>query len=170
MKIFHRRWQPQILSHTLQTVPDETATVTAQRTTSTYASSHNVTPLVNTSADCPVLTERIVRQPCKVMTKWDDPHLRTAKGHLIIPLGRCTGRMEITEHCFTAKFIVLPMTACNDCLQCHSQGGLPRANSAIVDLGDGMILLRSQFLEPKEADDGTMPACPACNGVTLPQN
>lgn len=39
---------------------------------------------------------------------WSGPQIRTAGGHLITPLGRCTARIGIRGFSYVADFVVLP--------------------------------------------------------------
>lgn len=43
------------------------------------------------------------------MTEWDGPQVRTAGGHLITPLGRCTARVWIRDFTYVGDLVVLPM-------------------------------------------------------------
>lgn len=63
----------------------------------------------------PLITNYVERDhratATEIYEELDGPDLRTAEGHLITPLGGCTGGTEIAEHRFTVKFVVLLMCA-----------------------------------------------------------
>ncbi|KAM7309558.1 retropepsin-like aspartic protease [Ixodes scapularis] len=68
---------------------------------------HDASALVDTGADYSVLSGRLSRRLRKVTTPWDGPQIRTAGGHLITPVGRCTARVEIHGETCPVKFVVL---------------------------------------------------------------
>lgn len=67
-----------------------------------------VTALVDTGADYSVMCASLANRLRKVLTAWDGPHLVTAGGHLVSPIGRCTARLTIYTSTFVASFLVLP--------------------------------------------------------------
>lgn len=64
--------------------------------------------LVDTGADYSVVSYAITKDLKKVLTPWSGPKIRTAGGHLITPLGRCTARIGIQGATYVADFLVLP--------------------------------------------------------------
>lgn len=73
-----------------------------------------ITAPVDTAADYSVLGEEFVQPLRKVRKNCDGTELLTTGAHLITPLGRCTGRMDIAGHRFTVKLLVLPICSRND--------------------------------------------------------
>lgn len=70
--------------------------------------------------------------------------------------------MEIAEHRFTVKLLVLPICAHN---VIHEMGFLSE-NSVIMDHHEAMLLLWSVFPEPKQSDNDIKPDSPARLHVT----
>lgn len=68
---------------------------------------YDATALVDTGADYSVLSGNFSRRLRKVTTLWDGPEIRTAGGHLITPIGKCTARVIINGEACPVKFVVL---------------------------------------------------------------
>ncbi|KAM7292943.1 hypothetical protein ISCGN_026076 [Ixodes scapularis] len=99
---------------------------------------HDASALVDTGADYSVLSGRLSRRLRKVMTPWDGPQIRTAGGHLITPVGRCTARVEIHGETCPVKFVVL-----QDCSRDVILGmDFLCEYGAVIDLGANRLTLR----------------------------
>lgn len=96
---------------------------------------HEVTALVDTGADYSVLSGNLAARLKKVMTVWEGPQIRTAGGHLITPVGRCTARIQIRGITFIASFVVLKECSRKVILGMYFLG----ENGAIIDLRRQMI-------------------------------
>lgn len=63
---------------------------------------------MDTGADYSVISAELVAELRKVITPWEHGlNLRSAGGHLLTPIGRCTARLQIPESTFVASFIML---------------------------------------------------------------
>lgn len=66
------------------------------------------TALADTGADHSVISQTLAATLKKVLTPWSGLQIRTAGGHLITPVGRCTARIKIHGFTYVNAFIVLP--------------------------------------------------------------
>lgn len=125
---------------------------------------YDVTALVDTGADYSVMSGELCRRLRKVTTQWDGPDIRTAGGHLVRPIGRCTARIEINGLRCPVTFVVLSkcsrdiilgMDFLSDC-------------SAVIDFTDRRLTLR----QPRYTSAQTKPqVCTArvlAEHVTVP--
>ncbi|KAM7313436.1 hypothetical protein ISCGN_003301 [Ixodes scapularis] len=104
--------------------------------------------LVDTGADYSVLSGRLFRRLRKVMTPWDGLQIRTAGGHLITPVGRCTARVEIHGETCPVKFVVL-----QDCSRDVILGmDFLCKYGAVIDLVANQLTLRKPVLAPVETN------------------
>ncbi|KAM7315723.1 hypothetical protein ISCGN_005506 [Ixodes scapularis] len=109
---------------------------------------HDASALVDTGADYSVLSGRLSRRLRKVTTPWDGPQIRTAGGHLITPVGRCTARVEIHGETCPVKFVVL-----QDCSRDVILGmDFLCEYGAVIDLGANQLTLRKPVLPPVETN------------------
>ncbi|KAM7294792.1 hypothetical protein ISCGN_024297 [Ixodes scapularis] len=100
---------------------------------------HDASALVDTGADYSVLSGRLSRRLRKVTTPWDGPQIRTAGGHLITPVGRCTARVEIHGETCPVKFVIL-----QDCSRDVILGmDFLCEYGAVIDLGRNRLTLRT---------------------------
>ncbi|KAM7313892.1 uncharacterized protein ISCGN_003679 [Ixodes scapularis] len=107
---------------------------------------HDASALVDTGADYSVLSGRLSRRLRKVTTPWDGPQIRTAGGHLITPVGRCTARVEIHGETCPVKFVVL-----QDCSRDVILGmDFLCEYGAVIDLGANRLTLRKPVSPPEE--------------------
>lgn len=67
-----------------------------------------ITALADTGADHSVMSQTLATELKKVLTPWAGLQIRTAGGHLITPVGRCTARITIHGFTYIGTFIVLP--------------------------------------------------------------
>ncbi|KAM7315468.1 uncharacterized protein ISCGN_005251 [Ixodes scapularis] len=125
---------------------------------------HDASALVDTGADYSVLSGRLSRRLRKVMTPWDGPQIRTAGGHLITPVGRCTARVEIHGETCPVKFVVL-----QDCSRDVILGmDFLCEYGAVIDLGTNRLTLRKPA-PPAEEPKATSPTVRVlANHVNLP--
>ncbi|KAM7285659.1 uncharacterized protein ISCGN_032546 [Ixodes scapularis] len=125
---------------------------------------HDASALVDTGADYSVLSGRLSRRLRKVMTPWEGPQIRTAGGHLITPVGRCTARVEIHGETCPVKFVVL-----QDCSRDVILGmDFLCEYGAVIDLGTNRLTLRKP-VPPSEEPQATSPAVRVlANHVNLP--
>ncbi|KAM7313460.1 uncharacterized protein ISCGN_003324 [Ixodes scapularis] len=99
---------------------------------------HDASALVDTGAEYSVLSGRLSQRLRKVTTPWDGPQLRTAGGHLITPVGRCTACVEIHGETCPVKFVVL-----RDCARDVILGmDFFCEYSAVIDLETNKLRLR----------------------------
>ncbi|KAM7303297.1 uncharacterized protein ISCGN_013261 [Ixodes scapularis] len=114
---------------------------------------HDASALVDTGADYSVLSGRLSRCLRKVTTPWDGPQIRTAGGHLIAPVGRCTARVEIPGETCPVKFAVL-----QDCSSDVILGmDFLCEYDAVIYLGANRLTLQKPAL-PLEEPRATSPA------------
>ncbi|KAM7315693.1 hypothetical protein ISCGN_005476, partial [Ixodes scapularis] len=110
---------------------------------------HDASALVDTGADYSVLSGRLSRRLRKVTTPWDGPQIRTAGGHLITPVGRCTARVEIHGETCPVKFVVL-----QDCSRDVILGmDFLCEYGAVIDLGANQLTLRKPVSPPRRPND-----------------
>lgn len=99
----------------------------------------DVTALVDTGADYSVLSGKLCRNLKKVTTQWDGPDMRTAGGHTVAPIGRCTARVEINGEVRPVKFLVL-----ENCSRDVILGiDFLTEYGAVIDLGTNRLTLRT---------------------------
>ncbi|KAM7313167.1 hypothetical protein ISCGN_003056 [Ixodes scapularis] len=120
---------------------------------------HDASALVDTGADYSVLSGRLSRRLRKVTTPWDGPQIRTAGGHLITPVGRCTARVEIHGETCPVKFVVL-----QDCSRDVILGmDFLCEYGAVIDLGANQLTLRKPVFRrwrPNDVNRGPSPRRP----------
>ncbi|KAM7312853.1 hypothetical protein ISCGN_009757 [Ixodes scapularis] len=98
--------------------------------------------LVDTGADYSALSGRLSQRLRKVTTPWDGLQIRTAGGHLITPVRRCTARFEIHGETCPVKFVVL-----RDCARNVILGmGFLGEYSAVIDLEANQLTLRKPVM------------------------
>lgn len=68
---------------------------------------HDASAFIDKGADYSVLSRRLSKCLWKVKTPWDGPQVRTARGHLITPVGICTARIEIHGETCPGRFVLL---------------------------------------------------------------
>uniref|UniRef100_A0A6G5A9B9 Putative tick transposon n=1 Tax=Rhipicephalus microplus TaxID=6941 RepID=A0A6G5A9B9_RHIMP len=133
--------------------------------------------LVDTGADYSVISQKMVKKLNKVVTQWSGSQIRTAGGHIITPLGRCTARLEIRGFIYVADFIVLP-----ECSRELIIGmDFLRANGAVINLRRSSVSFSTERAIPVEEseerrltalrvvhDDVTVP--PRCSIMVLVEN
>ncbi|KAM7310228.1 solute carrier family 22 member 2-like [Ixodes scapularis] len=148
--------------------PDAThrydASATVSNNLNVVIDGHDASALVDTGADYSVLSGRLSRRLRKVMTPWEGPQIRTAGGHLITPVGRCTARVEIHGETCPVKFVVL-----QDCSRDVILGmDFLCEYGAVIDLGTNRLTLRKPA-PPAEEPQATSPAVRVlANHVNLP--
>ncbi|KAM7296220.1 uncharacterized protein ISCGN_021402 [Ixodes scapularis] len=125
---------------------------------------HDASALVDTGADYSVLSGRLSRRLRKVTTPWDGPQIRTAGGHLITPVGRCTARVEIHGETCPVKFVVL-----QDCSRDVILGmDFLCEYGAVIDLGANQLTLRKPVLPPVETNTTSTAIRVIADHVNLP--
>ncbi|KAM7303115.1 uncharacterized protein ISCGN_018623 [Ixodes scapularis] len=125
---------------------------------------HEASALVDTGADYSVLSGRLSRRLRKVTTPWDGPQIRTAGGHLITPVGRCTARVEIHGETCPVKFVVL-----QDCSRDVILGmDFLCEYGAVIDLGANQLTLRKPVLPPVETNTTSNAIRVIADHVNLP--
>ncbi|KAM7303820.1 uncharacterized protein ISCGN_013745 [Ixodes scapularis] len=123
---------------TLDATHHNDAPATVSNNLNVVIDGHDASALVDTGADYSVLSGRLSRRLRKVMTPWDGPQIRTAGGHLITPVGRCTARVEIHGETCPVKFVVL-----QDCSRDVILGmDFLCEYGAIIDLAENKLTLR----------------------------
>lgn len=98
-----------------------------------------VTALVDTGADFSIISENLAVRLKKVKTTWTGPHLRTAGGQLLMPVGRCTARLDIGGSSFVATFVIL--TSC--CKDLIIGMDFLREYGAVINIPDRSITFRN---------------------------
>lgn len=132
-----------------------TTTISTQKISSDLliaVDGHESNALVDTGADYSVVSYALAKQLKKVLTPWNGPHVRTAGGHLISPLGICTARVLIRGVTYVTEFVVLP-----DCSRDVILGmDFLHANGAIIDLQNSSVSFSTKLAidmeEPEEPD------------------
>lgn len=89
-----------------------------------------ITALADTGADHSVISESFATALKKVLTPWTGLQIRTAGGHLISPVGRCTARITIKGFTYIGTFVVLPECSKDLILGMDFLQG----NGAVIDL------------------------------------
>ena len=125
---------------------------------------HDVSALVDTGADYSVLSGKLSRRLRKVTTTWDGPQIRTAGGHLITPVGRCTARVEIHGETCPVKFVVLQNCARDVILGMD----FLCEYGAVIDLGANRLTLRKPALPPQEPKPTSAAVRVIADHVSLP--
>ncbi|KAM7295620.1 hypothetical protein ISCGN_025117 [Ixodes scapularis] len=133
-------------SHSNATGDRNDAPATVSNNLNVVIDGHDASALVDTGADYSVLSGRLSRRLRKVTTPWDGPQIRTAGGHLITPVGRCTARVEIHGETCPVKFVVL-----QDCSRDVILGmDFLCEYGAVIDLGANRLTLRKPVPPPEE--------------------
>ena len=125
---------------------------------------HDASALVDTGADYSVLSGKFSRRLRKVTTPWDGPQIRTAGGHLITPVGRCTARVEILGETCPVKFVVLQNCARDVILGMD----FLCEYGAVIDLGANRLTLRKTVLPPQEPKPTSAAVRVIADHVNLP--
>ncbi|KAM7298500.1 uncharacterized protein ISCGN_019095, partial [Ixodes scapularis] len=151
-------------SHSPDATHRNDAPATVSNNLNVVIDGHDASALVDTGADYSVLSGRLSRRLRKVMTPWEGPQIRTAGGHLITPVGRCTARVEIHGETCPVKFVVL-----QDCSRDVILGmDFLCEYGAVIDLGTNRLTLRKP-VPPAEEPQATSPAVRVlANHVNLP--
>ncbi|KAK8780235.1 hypothetical protein V5799_018426 [Amblyomma americanum] len=68
---------------------------------------YDVSALVDTGADFSVMSSHLATALRKALTPWHGPHIRTAGGHVVTPVGIGTCRIKIRGATFIGSFAVL---------------------------------------------------------------
>ncbi|KAM7307971.1 hypothetical protein ISCGN_011606 [Ixodes scapularis] len=135
-------------SHSLDATDHNDVPASVSNNLNVIIDGHDASALVDTGADYSVLSGRLSRRLRKVMTPWDGPQIRTAGGHLITPVGRCTARVEIHGETCPVKFVVL-----QDCSRDVILGmDFLCEYGAVIDLGANQLTLRKPVLPPVETN------------------
>lgn len=94
-----------------------------------------VMALIDTGADTSVMSMGLACRLKKVSTQWAGSQIRTAGGHLLTPVGRCTARVSIHGFTYLGDFIILPSCSRDLIL------GLDflRDNGAVIDLQQSQV-------------------------------
>lgn len=112
------------------------------------------------------MSNELAKELRKVLTAWTGPQIRTAGGHLITPVGRCTGRVTIDGFIYVCDFVVLPHCSRDVIL------GLDflQANGAVINLQEPRVTFSpTQAIEIADPDDSRIPALRiAADDVTVP--
>ncbi|KAM7300507.1 uncharacterized protein ISCGN_016119 [Ixodes scapularis] len=125
---------------------------------------HDASALVDTGADYSVLSGRLSRRLRKVTTPWDGPQIRTAGGHLITPVGRCTARVEIHGETCPVKFVIL-----QDCSRDVILGmDFLCEYGAVIDLGENRLTLRKPVPPSEKPQSASAAVRVAADHVNLP--
>ncbi|KAM7312715.1 uncharacterized protein ISCGN_009620 [Ixodes scapularis] len=120
--------------------------------------------LVDTGADYSVLSGRLSRRLRKVTTPWNGPQIRTAGGHLITPVGRCTARVKIHGETCPVKFVIL-----QDCARDVILGmDFLCEYGAVIDLGENRLTLRTPVPPSERPQTASAAVRVAADHVNLP--
>lgn len=124
-----------------------------------------VSALVDTGADYSIISGKLATSLKKVMTPWNGTRIRTAGGHVVTPLGRCTARVKIRASTFVVTCLVL-----RDCSRQLILGmDFLRENGAIINLRERMVTFSTQRATDRDADSCRRPALRVADeSVTLP--
>ncbi|XP_075722171.1 uncharacterized protein LOC142765303 [Rhipicephalus microplus] len=124
-----------------------------------------VSALVDTGADYSIISGRLAKDLRKVITPWNGTRIRTAGGHVVTPLGRCTARVKIRASTFVLSCLVL-----RDCSRQLIIGmDFLREYGAIINLRERIVTFSTQGATDRDADNCRRPALPvADDSVTLP--
>lgn len=129
-----------------------------------FVDGHEVTALVDTGADFSIISQRLAARLRKVKTPWTGPPLRSAGGHLMEPVGKCTARIRIDASDFVTSFIILPQ-CCKDLILGMDFLG---EHKAVIDLRERSVTF-STCCVPSELKEDLCSALRVIDdGVTLP--
>lgn len=126
---------------------------------------HEVTALIDTGADTSVMSQNLARILNKVSTQWAGTQIRTAGGHLITPMGRCTARVNIRGFTYIGDFVILP-----ECSKDLILGmDFLQANGAIIDLQESRVsFATTQAIANSNYTDRDIALHVADDHITLP--
>lgn len=68
---------------------------------------HEVVALIDTGADYSIISQTLADRLKKVKMPWCGLQIRSAGGHLMTPIGKCTARIAIGNADFIGSFVVL---------------------------------------------------------------
>lgn len=108
-----------------------------------------VTALIDTGADSSIMSRELASKLKKVFTQWTGSHVRTAGGHLLIPVGRCTARVNIRAFTYAGVFIILP--SCSRDLILGMD--FLQANGAIINLEKSSVTFSTAKAIASDAGD-----------------
>lgn len=124
-----------------------------------------VTALVDTGADYSVISGPFAAHLRKVRTAWDGPQIRTAGGHLVTPIGRCTARVIFHGNTYPVNFVVLQQCSRDIILGMD----FLTENGAVIDLKTGSFTLTSErSLSPESTGYQSAPLAILEDEVTIP--
>lgn len=121
--------------------------------------------LADTGADHSVMSQTLARALKKVLAPRTGLQIRTAGGHLITPVGRCTARIKIHGFTYIGTFIVLPERSKDLILGMD----FLKANGAVIDFQNSTISFSTKQAIERSIEDRRDTALRIIDdGVTLP--